>query len=212
VFAFAQAYASVASRTQSVFSGSSALAIWRQKAKWAAEPEAAPAGEPQKLAPPRGPARAPKPTLAPRQPELAAPSTPPEPETPEVAPPPVLPTEKAGEAVAATEDGYSVVVEVNFPSCDAATEARAAAGARRLLRDERPEHALWLLSAYQRRCPSGRWSDEAWRVRLSSLCLLDRNTEAASLLEWVSSEYPHRRAAIVSELGTTCDPEVLQEK
>jgi hypothetical protein len=138
-----------------------------------------------------------------------APTLEPAPETPALPPPPIAPTEKTGVVEATSEEGFSTVVEVNFSSCDAATEAKVAGGARKLLTEQRAEHALWLLSAYQRHCPSGRWSDEAWRVRLSSLCLIGRNTEAASLLEWLTTEYPQRRASITSELAGTCDAEVL---
>ncbi len=126
---------------------------------------------------------------------------------PAVAAPPPPP----GLVVAVDEAGYELAVEVNFPSCDVVTEMRSALAARRLLINNQAEHALWLLGAYQKHCASGRWSDEAWRVRLSSLCKLGRNTEATSLLEWVTSEYPGRRPAIEAELRTTCEPEVLGE-
>lgn len=182
------------------------------------EPDTAndPASEPRK---PEGasavvtaqrPSRVKATTGAPPPEPPVAPASPPPSETPEISAPP-MPPPKPPELEASTEDGFSLVVEANFPACDTATEMRAALGARRLLTDDRAEHALWLLGAYQRRCPSGRWSDEAWRVRLSSLCKLNRNSEAASLLEWVTTEYPHRRGAIVSELIHTCDPEVLGE-
>lgn len=124
--------------------------------------------------------------------------------TPEIAPP-------APKAPPSTEEEFDVEVEVNFPSCDAATELRSALAARRLLMEKHAEHALWLLSAYQKRCASGRWSDEAWRVRLASLCTLGRNREATSLLEWFTSEYPARRPAIEAMLRGSCAPEVLGE-
>ncbi len=148
-----------------------------------------------------------KPHVKAEAPIAATPLVEVKPETPDVSPPPMPGAEKTEPA---TEEAFDVVVEENFPSCDPATEMRAALGARKLLTNNQAERALWLLSAYQKQCASGRWSDEAWRVRLSSLCKLGRNTEAASLLEWVTTEYPHRRAAIESELRHTCDPEVLK--
>jgi hypothetical protein len=130
----------------------------------------------------------------------------PEPVTPPVAPPPPPTAESATSAAE-----FDLVVEAHFASCDAAMELQTARAARRLLLEQRAEHALFLLSAYQRYCPSGKWSDEAWRVRLSSLCALGRNREAASLFEWFAAEYPARRQAIESELRATCEPSVLDD-
>ncbi len=142
-----------------------------------------------------------------------------QPETPEVAPPtepmptppPVTPPAPPTLSSAETQSDFARVVELEFPTCDAAVERRSAAAARRLLNEDRAQHALLLLSEYQRQCVSGQWSDEAWRVRLSSLCKLDRNKEAATLFEWFTSEYPKRRQAIESELRMTCEPSVLGE-
>jgi nicotinate-nucleotide--dimethylbenzimidazole phosphoribosyltransferase len=132
------------------------------------------------------------------------------PATPDLTPPPPAPNAPPTPQSATTEEGFELVVEAHFPSCDAATEMRTAQAARRLLVESRAEHALFLIGAYQKHCPSGQWSDEAWRVRLSSLCFLGRDTEAASLFEWFASEYPHRKFAIESELRSTCNASVLK--
>ncbi|MBL8913062.1 MAG: hypothetical protein JNM17_20370 [Archangium sp.] len=129
-------------------------------------------------------------------------------DTPELVPPPT-PAAAPTPQSATTEAGFELVVEAHFPSCDSATELRTALAARKLLVDQRAEHALFLIGAYQKHCPSGQWSDEAWRVRLSSLCAIGRDTEAASLFEWFATEYPHRRFAIESELRSSCEPSVL---
>ncbi|MFT3711214.1 MAG: hypothetical protein QM817_26590 [Archangium sp.] len=143
---------------------------------------------------------------------VAVPPPAPTESTPELtAPPPPNAAPPTPES-ATTESAFELVVEAHFPSCDASTELRTALAARRLLRETRAEHALFLIGAYQKHCPSGQWSDEAWRVRLSSLCSLGRNTEAASLWEWFASEYPKRRFAIESELRSTCDATVLEHE
>ena len=109
-----------------------------------------------------------------------------------------------------TEATVDLEVEANFPNCDSATEMRSAQSARKLLNGNRSEEAVWLLGAYQRRCPSGRWSDEAWTVRMAGLCRLGRNSEVTGLLQWFSAEYPARRAAVLSELRSFCPAEVLK--
>ncbi len=136
-------------------------------------------------------AAAPAPTAAPEQQDL--PSPPPPPAEPEI-----------------SEAAYELEIEANFPNCDSRTEMRAALSARRLLNADRAEESLWLLGAYQRRCPSGRWSNEAWVVRMAGLCQLDRNAEVTGLLQWFSTEYPGRRVAVVSELGRFCSENVLK--
>ncbi len=141
----------------------------------------------------------------------AAPPKPPEPEAPVVVveapiaepvvtPPPAPPTAET----------WDLEVEANFPNCDPATELRSAQSARKLLDADRAEDAVWLLGAYQRRCPSGRWSDEAWSVRMAGLCKLGRTAEVVGLLQWFSAEYPARRAAVLTELRSSCSDEVLQ--
>ena len=105
---------------------------------------------------------------------------------------------------------YDLEVEANFANCDPATEMRSAMSARKLLTADRPEEAVWLLGAYQRRCPSGRWSNEAWAVRMAGLCRLHRNAEVIGLLQWFSSEYPERRSAVVTDLRSSCPEEVLK--
>jgi hypothetical protein len=109
-----------------------------------------------------------------------------------------------------TPQTYEIEVESNFPNCDSATELRSAVTARKLLTADRAEEAVWLLGAYQRRCPSGRWSDEAWSVRMGGLCRLGRNAEVIGLLQWFSTEYPARRAAVVADLRSSCSEEVLK--
>lgn len=128
--------------------------------------------------------------------------------TPDIAPPPPPPLSLA---TAKTPDDFTLLVEVQFKKCDGATEGQVARGARRLLLENHPEHALMLLGSYQKQCVSGQWSDEAWRVRLTSLCRLDRDTEAQTLFEWFVGEYPARRAAIEQELRQTCEPSVIGE-
>lgn len=124
-------------------------------------------------------------------------------------PPPAAPDVEA-EPPPATEETYALDVETNFPLCDGPTETRTAAKARQLLVAHRPLESVWLLGAYQRQCPSGHWSDEAWTVRLISLCQLDRYSEAGGLLEWFYTEYPERRAAVLAELDGACPEEVLE--
>lgn len=148
------------------------------------------------------------------EPELSADEPVVTPSAPVVAEPPppstpALPAAPPTPQSATTEEGFELVVEAHFPDCIPATEIRTAQAARKLLVEQRPEHALFLIGAYQKHCPSGQWSDEAWRVRLSSLCTLGRSTEASSLFEWFATEYPHRRFAIESELRSTCEPSVL---
>lgn len=109
-----------------------------------------------------------------------------------------------------SEAAYQLEVEANFANCDVKTEMKAALSARRLLNADRAEESLFLLGAYQRHCPSGRWSDEAWVVRMAGLCHLDRNAEVTGLLQWFSSEYPSRRTAVVSDLRRFCSEEVLK--
>ena len=87
---------------------------------------------------------------------------------------------------------------------------RSALSAKRLLVADRAEEALWLLGAYQKRCPSGRWSNTAWSVRIAGLCKLGRNAEVNGLLEWFSSESLERRAAVKAELQGWCSEEVLK--
>ena len=99
---------------------------------------------------------------------------------------------------------------MNFPNCDPGTEIRSAQSARKLLTANRAEEAVWLLGAYQKRCPSGRWSDEAWVVRMAGLCKLGRDAEVIGLLQWFSTEYPARRAAVVTDLRRSCPDEVLK--
>ena len=82
--------------------------------------------------------------------------------------------------------------------------------AQGLLKAERAEDAVWLMGAYQRRCPSGRWSNEAWSVRMAGLCKLGRTAEVIGLLQWFSAEYPARRAAVVNDLRSSCSEDVLK--
>ncbi len=123
----------------------------------------------------------------------------------EILPPPSPPSEPE-----VSEAAYGLEVEANFPTCDVKTEMKAALSARRLLNADRAEESLWLLGAYQRHCPSGRWSNEAWVVRMAGLCHLDRNAEVTGLLQWFGTEYPGRRTAVVSELRRFCPEEVLK--
>lgn len=109
-----------------------------------------------------------------------------------------------------TQESYELEVDTNFPNCDPGTELRSAVSARKLLNANRAEEAVWLLGAYQRRCPSGRWSDEAWSVRMAGLCKLGRNAEVIGLLQWFSTEYPSRRFAVVNELRSSCPEAVLK--
>lgn len=125
-----------------------------------------------------------------------------EPAEPELLAPPAPPN---------TQESYDLQIETQFPNCDAATEMRSALNARKLLLVSRAEEAVGLLEAYQRRCPSGRWSDEAWTVRLGGLCMLGRNAEARGFLEWFSTESPERRAAVVADLHTWCSEALLKE-
>lgn len=109
-----------------------------------------------------------------------------------------------------TQESYELEVDTNFPNCDSGTELRSAVSARKLLNANRAEEAVWLLGAYQRRCPSGRWSDEAWSVRMAGLCKLGRNAEVIGLLQWFSTEYPSRRFVVVNELRSSCPEAVLK--
>lgn len=99
-------------------------------------------------------------------------------------------------------------VDTSFTTCDARTELRIANAAGTLLSRAHPSDAIAILNTYQRRCPSGHWSDLAWRVRLESLCALHKNAEAVSLMQWFSAEYPARRAALAAELSDRCSEEV----
>ncbi len=145
---------------------------------------------------------APEPEAAP-QPAAAQPVAPAVPALGEgfSAPPPPPPL---------TEATVDLEIEANFPNCDPTTELRSAVAARMLLDADRAEEAVWLLGAYQRRCPSGRWSDAAWTVRMAGLCRLKRNSEVIGLLQWFSTEYPQRRTAVMSELRHFCSEEVLK--
>jgi hypothetical protein len=171
-----------------------------------AEPVAV--AEPQPEAPPEKPAPPPMVARArPQQPLVAAVPAEVEPapaavETPEVLTAPPPPPN--------TAETYELEVETNFPNCDPGTEIRSAQSARKLLTANRAEEAVWLLGAYQKRCPSGRWSDEAWAVRMAGLCKLGRNAEVIGLLQWFSTEYPGRRAAVVTDLRSSCSEEVLK--
>ena len=161
------------------------------------------APEPTPAAPDEVKPVAPVRARAPLPPVVIAPTPTPTPEpqaAPDVPPPPPP----------ITEATIELEVEANFPGCDGATELRSAVSARKLLNADRPEEAVWLLGAYQRRCPSGRWSDEAWTVRMAGLCRLGRNSEVTGLLQWFSAEYPRRRAAVMSELRSFCSAEVLR--
>ncbi len=148
----------------------------------------------------------PKPHAVAKADEPKPPVTPAEPVA--LPPPPVVSLEDAG-LEPTSEADYELVVELKFAKCDTATEMRSAVAARQLLLENHPEHALWQLGAYQKYCPSGRWSDEAWRVRLASLCKLGRNKEASALLEWFTTEYPLRRSAIEAVSRGYCEPEVF---
>lgn len=121
---------------------------------------------------------------------------------PELAPPPAPPN---------TYEDYDLKIETQFPNCDPATEMRSALNARKLLFASRAEEAVGLLEAYQRRCPSGRWSNEAWTVRVGGLCMLGRHSEASGFLEWFSSESPERRQAVVTDLHKWCPEEFLKQ-
>lgn len=148
------------------------------------------------------------PAPRPRAPQpVAAPPPPPEPAAPEVTPPPepepVAPP-------APTQESYEQEIETHFPNCDEGTELRSALSARQLLNADRAEEAVWLLGAYQRRCPSGHWSNEAWAVRMAGLCKLGRHAEVKGLLQWFSTEYPARRAAVLSDLQSSCPEELLK--
>ncbi len=148
--------------------------------------------------------RAPLPPTPPIQ-VAAAPAQASAPEHELMPPPPSPPFEPE-----VSEAAYQLEVEANFANCDVKTEMKAALSARRLLNADRAEESLFLLGAYQRHCPSGRWSDEAWVVRMAGLCHLDRNAEVTGLLQWFSSEYPSRRTAVVSDLRRFCSEEVLK--
>jgi hypothetical protein len=158
---------------------------------------AAPAPRPTKSAPVRA-----KPAAGEEPPVAEAPPAP-------VEPAPIAPMEAAA-APTNTQESYDQQIETQFPNCDAATEMRSALNARKLLDADRAEEAVGLLEAYQRRCPSGRWSNEAWTVRVGGLCMLGRNTEARGFLDWFSSESPERRAAVVGDLHQWCSPELLK--
>lgn len=134
---------------------------------------------------------------------------PPEPAEPEVTPPPE-PEATEPPAPAITQETYEQEIETNFPNCDVGTEMRSALSARQLLNADRAEEAVWLLGAYQRRCPSGHWSNEAWAVRMAGLCKLGRHAEVKGLLQWFSTEYPARRAAVLSDLRSSCPEELLK--
>ena len=168
------------------------------------------------------PSRPPEPEVAvvppPPPPEVvAAVTAPTKPRAPQPKPPPEAPAIEEAIAEPAptppspppTAETWNLEVEANFPNCDAATELRSATSARKLLNENRAEDAVWLLGAYQRRCPSGRWSDEAWSVRMAGLCKLNRTAEVIGLLQWFSAEYPARRVAVISDLRSSCSDEVL---
>ena len=123
---------------------------------------------------------------------------------------PVIPEALTPPPPPPSEAAYEVEVEMNFPNCDSGTEMRSAMSARKLLTANRAEEAVGLLGAYQRRCPSGRWSDEAWVVRMAGLCKLGRDAEVIGLLQWFSTEYPTRRAAVVTDLRSSCSEKVLK--
>ena len=126
------------------------------------------------------------------------------PEVAQPAPMPAPPLLPASEA-----ESYEREVQTDFPSCDADTEMNSARRAKELLSGDRPQEALWLLGAFQRQCPSGRWSREAWEVRMASLCRLGHHAEVVGLLRWFGVEYPAQRAAVVADLGSSCPREVL---
>lgn len=165
-------------------------------------PPVEPAPEPVAAPPPPAHVARPKPV-----PVVEVPAVKEEPQPESVAaPPPPPPPEPATEATAEAE------IETNFPGCDADTELRCAQSARQLLNADRAQEAVWLLGSYQRRCPSGRWSDEAWAVRMAGLCKLGRHAEVIGLLQWFSTEYPQRRAAVTADLQSSCPAEVLVRK
>lgn len=157
----------------------------------------APAPPPAKIARPAVPSPIAAPVVAP---EAAL----------EVAPAPAQPPAAEPTAPPSTQESYELEIETHFPNCDPGTEMRSALNARRLLVANRAEEAVGLLGAYQKRCPSGRWSNEAWSVRLGGLCALGRNSEVSGLLHWFSNESPERRAAVVSGLRSWCSEEVLR--
>lgn len=171
------------------------------------EPEVVPAPPPEIAAapPPPPPVAAiapqpPKPNPQPKRVEEPAPEPAPVVAVEPPAPPPPPPTSET----------WDLEVEANFPNCDPATELRSAQSARKLLDADRAEDAVWLLGAYQRRCASGRWSNEAWSVRMAGLCKLNRTAEVIGLLQWFSTEYPTRREAVLTELRSFCSDDVLK--
>lgn len=91
-------------------------------------------------------------------------------------------------------------------SCDGDAELRFAQAAERHLGAANPAHALDLLDTFGRRCPSGRWSELTWTVRLGSLCALGRGREASQLLAWHREEHPQRSAALVARTTRWCSP------
>ena len=45
---------------------------------------------------------------------------------------------------------------------------------------------------------------------MAGLCKLGRDAEVTGLLQWFSTEYPERRAAVVTELRRWCPDAVLR--
>jgi hypothetical protein len=89
-------------------------------------------------------------------------------------------------------------------ACDGDAELRFARAAERHLERANAAHALALLDAFGRRCPSGHWSELTWTVRLGSLCALGRAREASQLVAWHREEYPRDTARLRERTQRWC--------
>jgi hypothetical protein len=90
--------------------------------------------------------------------------------------------------------------------CDVDAEGRFAVAAQAHLAAGRAPRALELLEAFTRRCPSGRWSQHTWAVRLGALCALGRAREAEQLRAWHREEYPAEAERLQRATATWCQP------
>lgn len=93
--------------------------------------------------------------------------------------------------------------------CSEASERQALTEARHAFDVALPAEALALLDHQHQQCPTGEWSPTSWRLRIKTLCVLNRTAEAKGLMYWYWGEHAQEARLAQAELGDSCPASVL---
>lgn len=93
--------------------------------------------------------------------------------------------------------------------CSEASERQALTEARQAFEAALPAEALALLDHQHQQCPTGEWSPTSWRLRIKTLCVLNRTAEAKGLMYWYWGEHTQEARLAQSDLADSCPASVL---